>query len=109
MLSTGLASFFPPALWAARIASLSASALLSPHGLREVLSAMLAWARMVGGCRAGACFGRGDIVGILLVIEDQHHFTGEPVEIGHLLRLLAVVMVGYQLLYGFPALSDRAS
>ena len=51
---------------------------------------------------------RGNIICVLLVIEDQDHFAREPVKIRHLLRLYAVVMVGYQMLNRFPALSDRA-
>ena len=48
------------------------------------------------------------IICALLIAQYQHHFAREPVKIGHLLWHLAVVMVGYQLLYRFAALGYRA-
>jgi len=78
-------------------------------GLGEVLPGVFAWLpRIICGRRAGAGVRRGHIIGVLLVIEDQDHFTIEPIERGHLLWLLAVVEIGNQLLHCVPCLSDRA-
>ncbi len=57
---------------------------------------------------ATARFGAGHIVNIALVASHKDQFAGEPIECGHLLRRLPMVEVGDQLLYRFPALSDRA-
>ena len=50
---------------------------------------------VIGSCRAGARFGSGHVVSILLIAQNEHHISGEPVKIRHLLGLLAAVMVGY--------------
>jgi|GEM_PF-4935068 len=61
----------------------------------EIFPSVLAWlARMICGRRAGAGLRSGHIVGIALVISDQHHFCGELVERGHFRRNLAVVPEG---------------
>jgi hypothetical protein len=65
-------------------------------------------ARVIGRRRATAALWGGDIVSVLLIIEDQHHFAREPIEGRHFRGLLAMRLVCDQLLYGFPALSDRA-
>ena len=70
---------------------------------------MLAWAAIPMSCRTGAGLWGDHVISVLLAIQDQHHLTSEPVKIWHLRGLLAVVMEGNQLLYGFPVLSDRAS
>ncbi len=64
-----------------------------PLLLREVFPGVLAWlARMICGRRAGAGLRRGHIVGIALIVLDQHHICGEPVEHGHFRWLLAAVL-----------------
>jgi hypothetical protein len=81
-----------------------------PPSLAEgSIPGVLAGLARVEGCRrAGAGLRSGHIVGIALIVLDQHHICGEPVECGHFRRFLAVVLVGYQLLYGCRGLSDRA-
>ena len=66
-----------------------------PLWLREVFPGVLAWLAWMIGCRrAGAGPRSGHIVGIALIVPDQHQICGEPVERGHFRRNLAVVLVG---------------
>jgi hypothetical protein len=64
-----------------------------PLWLRKVFPGVLAWlARMICGRRAGAGLRSGHIIGIALIVPDQHQICGEPAERGHFRRFLAVVL-----------------
>jgi len=60
--------------------------------LRKLFPAVLAWlAGIICGRRAGAGLRSGHIIGIALIVPDQHQICGEPVERGHFHGLLPVV------------------
>ena len=66
-----------------------------PLWLREVFPGVLAWvAGIICGSRAGAGLRSGHIIGIALIVPDQHHICGEPAERGHFRWFLAVVLEG---------------
>ena len=70
---------------------------------------MFAWLpRIIDRSGATAGVGSGHIEAIAVVALHQDHITRELIELGHLLRLLAVIEIGYQLLNRFPALGYRA-